>query len=562
MAIIEEDNRKPKHGPAVYAILYTGAIAKMLFSYYSNNPQKPINPADLADILVPEYGDAAFDELDGTMIKASNDSRLKIIYNAVLTMCAKELAENESLCSTRPYTSGVASAEALNIAKSAPKPLIELQHLLAFLEEAIDRSFDWGRCEKFVHKNGAWKQAVQALCEAANSNRNAGARGNQPNLKRVQSVIKTFGKILELIVGKDELRSVQVDLGLGDMTAVLRAAAIGRSVETQLKDDHTTGGFFVYRRARSSITNRVHDTDLIVRDFVWLLPGFSSTDGSMDEVHGYYFSAFDEEVYEVTNRPNAADRRELLKIDAVAKRTKGPNKHLSLFAPNIPFQAADGFSLGTIVGSLRDTQRTGGWTCVLVRPDLEPRDIYALNTVAYSFHKLLSQRSKNYGAEIDRFRDIMQATSLFGVFTSRFLEQAEIKSIPFTPDCASLRRTDIMACFCHDDERQASISSFVDAVVEKHALDVDGSPSAPTIERIRRALTEVIIENSTSTTVPNRGTSEIISKLADGNSHAFFRSDGSELNTGELTKFRESTARLREVQRRRIISMSYYNELE
>ncbi|MGK7654986.1 hypothetical protein ACSQ76_22115 [Roseovarius sp. B08] len=449
MAIIEEDNRKPKHGPAVYAILYTGAIAKLLFSYYRVDPEKSLNPADLADLLVPEYGDAAFDELDGTMIKAGNESRLKVVYNAVLTMCAKELVKNDSFCSTRPYTTGVVSAEALNIAATAPPPLIELKHLLTFLEEAIDRAFDWARCQRYVHKNGAWKQAMQQLCEAANSSRNSATRSNSPNVQRVRDVTKTFGMIFELVMGREELRNMQVELGLGDMTAALRAAAIGRSVEKQLKDDHTTGGFFVYRRARSSITNRIHDIDLIVRDFVWLLPGFSSTEDADRGVHGYYFSAFDEEVYEITNRPSVADRRELLKIDAVARRTKGPDKHLSLYAPNIPFHAADGFTLGTIVGSLRDTQRTGGWTCVLLRPDLEPREIYALNSVAYSFHKLLSPIPKTYGTEIDRFRDTMQVASLVGVFTSRLLESVNDPSVPITPDSADLRRSDLMACFCY-----------------------------------------------------------------------------------------------------------------
>lgn len=560
MAIIEDDNRKPKHGPAVYAILYTGAIAKLLFSHYRVNPQKPLNPADLADLLVPEYGDAVFVELDGAQIKAGNEGRLKVLFNAVLVMCAKELQKNNSFCSTPPYTAGVAKVEDLNIAQTAPPPLQELQQLLTFLDEAIGSSFGWDRCERAVHKNGAWKRAMQELCEAANSNRNSGKRSNTPNVQRVRDVTRIFGTILELILGPKDLRAMQEDLGLGDMTATLRAAAIGRSVEKQLKNDRTTGGFFVYRRARSSITNRMHDIDLIVRDFIWLLPGFSSTEEPDTGVHGYYFSAFDEEVYEITNRPNRANRSELLKIDALAKRSEGSDKHLSLYAPNIPFQSAEGFSLGTIVGSLRDTQRTGGWTCVLVRPDLEPRDIYALNAIAYGFHKLLSPSPKNYGSEIDRFRDAMQTASLVGVYTSQFLQTKADTTVPFTTDCADERRADVMSCFCHDRQRQTSITSFVDAMIEKHRLE-EGKPIS--VDTIRRAITEIIIDTSTSATVPNRGTREIVDKLDDPDGdHAFFRSDGSALSAEELQQFRDATAQLRDVSSRRTISMSHYNRLE
>ena len=345
-------------------------------------------------------------------------------------------------------------------------------------------------------------------------------------------------QLFELIAGKNTLREMQVDLGLGDMTATLRAAAIGRSVEKQLRDDRTTGGFFVYRRARASITNKVHDIDLIVRDFIWLLPGFSSTEDDGDDVHGYYFSAFDDEVYEITNRPNAANSRELLKIDGLAKRSGGPDKHLTLYAPNIPYQAADGFSLGTVVGSLRDTQRTGGWTCVLVRPDLEPRDIYALNTLAYSFHKLLSRADNSYGTEIDRFRLALETASLVGVYTSRFLQNNEKAAVPFSPACADERRADVMACFCHDQERQDSITNFVDAVIKRYDLK-DGQ--ALSVDIIRRAITEIIVDTSTSATVPNRGTGEIITKLDDQSSdHAFFRSDGSLLIPRELESFRKS----------------------
>ena len=558
MAIIEDDNRKPKHGPAVYAILYTGAIAKLLFSHYRVNPQKPLNPSQLADILVPEYSGSVTDELDGTQIKADNEARLQVIYNSVLAMCAKELRENESLCGARISTP-IASVRELHIAAQAPKPLQELKRLLKFLEKAIERAFKWERCEKSVGRNGAWKLKMQALCEAANSSGNKNTKANRSNLHRVRDVTKTFGEIFELIAGKDTLREMQVDLGLGDMTATLRAAAIGRSVEKQLRDDRTTGGFFVYRRARASITNKVHDIDLIVRDFIWLLPGFSSTDDDGDDVHGYYFSAFDEEVYEITNRPNAANSRELLKIDGLAKRTGGPDKHLTLYAPNIPYQAADGFSLGTVVGSLRDTQRTGGWTCVLVRPDLESRDIYALNTLAYSFHKLLSRADNNYGTEIDRFRLALETASLVGVYTSRFLQNNEKGSVPFSPACADERRADVMACFCHDQERQDSITNFVDAVIKRHDLQ-DGK--ALSVDVIRRAITEIIVDTSTSATVPNRGTGEIITKLDDPSSdHAFFRSDGSALIADERDKFRESTAQLREVSMRRTISMTHYNRL-
>lgn len=561
MAIIEDDNRKPKHGPAVYAILYAGAIAKLLFAYYGVNRQKPSSPKDLADLLVPEYGDAVFDELDGTQIKAGNEGRLKVIFNAVLVMCAKELQKNEALCSARPYTTGIAKVEDLNISKKAPAPLQELMQLLSFLEEAIASSFGWERCERAVHKNGAWKREMKALCEAANSNRNSGARSNAPNVQRVRDVTRSFGLILELIMGPQELRALQLDLGLGDMTSTLRAAAIGRSVEKQLKADHTTGGFFVYRRARSSITNRMHDIDLIVRDFIWLLPGFSSTEDPDNGVHGYYLSAFDEEIYEITNRPSPANRHGLLKIDAVAKRTKGPDKYLSLYAPNIPYQAADGFSLGTIVGSLRDTQRTGGWTCVLVRPDLEPRDIYALNSIAYGFHKLLSRAStQDYGSEIDRYRDVMQSASLVGIYTSRFLQNSEDDRVPFTRKCADQRRADVMSCFCHDEKRQASITSFVDEVIIRHKLGEEGHCL---VENIRRAITEVVVDTSTSATVPNRGTGEIIAKLDDhSGEYAFFRSDGSELTADDKEGFRRATAMLRDVRKRKTISMSQYNLLE
>ena len=97
-------------------------------------------------------------------------------------------------------------------------------------------------------------------------------------------------------------------------------------------------------------------------------------------------------------------------------------------------------------------------------------------------------------------------------------------------------------------------------MIERHDLQ-DGQPIS--VDIIRRAITEIIVDTSTSATVPNRGTAEIITKLNDPNEEfAFFRSDGSALIATERERFRESTAQLREVSSRRTISMSHYNSLQ
>jgi len=562
MKLIEEAEKK--HGPAAYVMLYVGATAKFVFSTHFYQKKLLVEPAELADVLTPNYNGIIKKEFEGKSLKVSATSRMKNLNSAILDMVRRELGKTPSLCE-RPPKSGYTTIKRTELNSGAPEALKQLWIFLGFIEVCVEEKFVWEKCKGYSPKGREWKEILKRLCMIANTSGNKAGTDNTPSSERMTDLPEIFESVFLLIVKDSDAAK---KLSIGKISAALRATAMARDVETQFKALKNRGPYFIYRRARSSVTNQKTDIDIIVRDFIWLLPDLSE---NPQPVLGYYFSAFDEEVYEIRGIVVVEGQPSILKIDGEAVRSHGANKLLSLYVPAVDFGRTDTFSLGTIVGTLRDTHRTGGWSCVAMRPQLTPDEIQSLNTTIYSFLRWLSKPDVSYGTEIDRLRFAVENAGLAGVYTSRILEisygscEEGIADYLESSGCATERRKDMMACLCHDARRHKSVRIFVESLIVKHNLSAaDQDPESANLQdsRIVTALEEAVFESMMSSTVPTAGYGEIAEVLSRSNGDSgLFGPDGIEIAHGTTGFHDRVTERLSNCTLRRTMPMSKYNEL-
>ena len=559
------------HGPVAYVMLYVGATAKLILSSLRVQKVEPRLIADFSEVLLPEYGTRLDQLLDGPQIKADSKTRLLQFYDAIIGTICEELQLTPQIIAGPLYKSGVGSVDQLPLTGDAPGRVKRLWELLHFIEDCIPDKFAWQYCEAHLPSNPSWKPVLQRLCEQANTGNNTEGKDRLPKLPEI------FEQITEVIVGPEGTTELCSQFGLGRIGAALRATSMWRDIENRFMAQRIRGPYFVYRRARSSMTNSKADIDLIVRDFIWILPEPPESSAADYPVHGFYFSAFDKEVYEVDRVSGLVRPRSMLKIDATAFRTDKPEKSLFLYAPTIPLENTETFTLGTITGTLRDTKRTGGWTCAIVRPKLRRVELQALNTLIYSYLRHLdgihprnpTLGGPSYGREIDRLREAVEAFGLAGVYTSRFLESAErlaeqganpIVPAP-SPECAQQRRLDVMACFCHDQSRQDSVRDFIKGVFDKHdlsTLPLQTSKAEGYYRRVEKALIEAVFESVTSSTVPTAGLDEIAAVRRSPVYQTLYGPDGILIDNPESDFFRSIVRKLTDCSERKTMPMAEY----
>lgn len=562
------------HGPVAYVMLYVGATAKLVLASLRFQKTDPMLVKDYAEVLQPEYGTKLDDLLDGRQLKADSRARLIKFYDAIVGAICEELQLTPKIIAVPLYRSGVGSVDQLPLTDDAPGRVKRLWELLRFIEKCIPDKFAWKYCEAHVPSNPAWKPVLQRLCEQANTGNNTESKDRLPKLPEI------FEQIVEVIVGVEGKTELCHHFQLGRIGAALRATSMWRDIESRFMEQRVRGPYFVYRRARSSMTSSKTDIDLIVRDFIWILPEPPESSDADYPVHGFYFSAFDKEVYEVDRVAGLVRPRSMLKIDATAFRTDKPEKSLFLYAPTIPLENTETFTLGTITGTLRDTKRTGGWTCAIVRPKLSSGELQALNTLVYSYLRHLNGiHPRNpalagpaYGLEIDRLREAVEAFGLAGVYTSRILEAddriieqgANLTAPPPSPECAQQRRLDVMACFCHDQSRQDSVREFVKGVFNKHdlaSLPPEASETEEYYRRVESALIEAVFESATSSTVPTAGLDEIAAVRRSTVYQTLYGPDGILIDSPEAEYFRSIVRKLTNCSERKTMPMEEYERL-
>ena len=563
------------HGPAAYVILYVGATAKLVLASLRCETAEPKLITEYSKFLLPEYGTKVDELLGDGQIKASSKTKLQKLYSVIIGAIREELRETPQLIRTPIYKIGVASVEQLPLADDAPENLVRLWELLGFIEKCIQDKFAWRCCEAHLPLHPSWKPVLQSLCEQANTGGNTEGKNRLPKLPEI------FEQINEVIAGAEGTTKLCRQFRLGRIGAALRATSMWRDIESRFMAQRIRGPYFVYRRARSSMTNSKADIDLIVRDFIWILPEPPEGSDSDYQAYGYYFSAFDKEVYEIDRVSGLVRPRSMLKIDATAFRTDKPEKSLFLYAPTIPLENTETFTLGTITGTLRDTKRTGGWTCVIVRPKLHGIELQALNTLIYSYVRHLERihprnatlDGPRYGLEIDRMREAIEAFGLAGVYTSRFLEahdkltaeqDASLAALLPSPQTALERRLDVMACFCHDQLRQNSVHDFIKAIFKKHALGElpqQASEAEGYYRKVEKALIEAVFESVTSSTVPTAGLEEISTVWRSQTFRTLYGPDGKLLENSEFEFFRTLVQKLTSCSEHETIPMEEYEKL-
>ena len=162
--------------------------------------------------------------------------------------------------------------------------------------------------------------------------------------------------------------------------------------EIMQNDSNLSGIIQIVREARGPITNDKYDTNLIVRDILWVR-GFmqefdehpiADTDFkslTYERIHGspigFYYSTMENVVYEIKR---LVVRDAVMMIEGVAlfdnaSVSKTLNLHLPLFD-----DGSLNFSMGTLMGATTKQRRTGAWTVIAIRPDMSEEENRLINT--------------------------------------------------------------------------------------------------------------------------------------------------------------------------------------
>lgn len=190
------------------------------------------------------------------------------------------------------------------------------------------------------------------------------------------------------------------------------------------------GPHFILRKARGVVTNQALDREVIVRDVLWIRPlkqepdaeGVRSEQQTNPTISlGYYLSAMDKQVYEITS---ISVRGTFVLIDAVAFLKQGETKSLCIHMPRIPLQRNPEAAFGSMIGALRSTQRTGAWSMLPLRPVLSDSDLLRHHFVFMFFADLFSlnvyqDRVSNYDPHIDKLYHIFADKRFCGILYSQ-----------------------------------------------------------------------------------------------------------------------------------------------
>jgi hypothetical protein len=197
------------------------------------------------------------------------------------------------------------------------------------------------------------------------------------------------------------------------------------------------GPYFILRKARGVVTNSALDREVIVRDVLWIRPLKQEPDaeGVRSEQQtnpticlGYYVSAIDKQIYEITS---VSVRGDFVLIDAVAFLSGAESKSLCMYMPKIPLQQNPKPAFGSIIGMLRSAQRTGSWSMIPLRPLLPDSELLRQHFVFMFFAECFSldtyqDRLENYDPNIAWLYEIFANHGLCGVlFSQDWLRRAK-----------------------------------------------------------------------------------------------------------------------------------------
>lgn len=279
----------------------------------------------------------------------------------------------------------------------------------------------------------------------------------------------------------------------------------GFATVSELYTDSIFGPYFVIRKARSAVTNHPLDREVLVRDVLWLRPlsltpgpdGVKAIETSAPSISlGYYISAVDQQVYEVTS---VAIRGDFVLIDAVAFLSDSGTKSCCIYMPKLLLQNKAKASFGSILGTLRKTDRTGAWSVLPIRPAVFEEEILRYHFVFSFFADIFSageylDRTKYYDPHISTLYWIFASSGRCGVVFSRnWLERAKKSE---SGEAGGVSVADLRdrleafdGCFVYSDQHIQTLDMYVDELLQDEEFYISLSDEQKV--QARRVLREV-----------------------------------------------------------------------
>lgn len=294
-----------------------------------------------------------------------------------------------------------------------------LSHVQRFMEEAQGKAVN----ELIVSKKAPTYFAVLNDGDADQSRANV--------VRKVTDFAKLAVKYLSEKLGGDRITSADVPgVDITDET-LLKTRFMGWSPSPAHL--HDSGLYFVIRQARGHLTQDPKREGIVVRDLLWIRPGITSFENGVRGTYetygsrlGYYFSAIDEQVFEITFIVKRRDG--VMMIDAIAYLDDRETKSLCLYLPSV--DNGNGFSLGSMVGIVETKPippRTGSWTVVAMRAEIDQgeRDHLEGDLAVVSDAMAELSNRDDYDERIIHSVRLMESRHLIGVlFSKSWLESA------------------------------------------------------------------------------------------------------------------------------------------
>lgn len=262
-------------------------------------------------------------------------------------------------------------------------------------------------------------------------------------LNRMDEFARSFAKWCQIMHGSNSDLKGLPGLSMSDGLAWYhRSVGLDQNKSAEV---NYSGFFHIVREARGSVTNDPKDVNLLLRDMLWVR---SFTD-ELDEVPledeeyrqiarsksygsplGIYYSVLEQAIYEVKRLKVVGD---VLIIEGLALFDDlNASKPLSLHLPKFD-DAHLNFSMGTLSGATNERLRTGAWSVVGIRPNVDKDILREIDTVFSNYLDALSRMDRSqYNASVTGFGDYVRSMRLCGVLASQALT-----------DCGEQERADL-----------------------------------------------------------------------------------------------------------------------
>lgn len=203
-------------------------------------------------------------------------------------------------------------------------------------------------------------------------------------------------------------------------------------------DINYSGFFHIVREARGSVTNDPDDVNLLLRDMLWVrsvtdplgeipLEDDDYRQQTRTKTHGsplgIYYSVLEQAVYEVKRLKVVGD---VLIIEGLALFDEhNESKPLSLHLPKFD-DASLNFSMGTLTGATNERLRTGSWSVVGIRPNVDRSILLEIDTVFSTYLDALSRMDRNqYNSSVSGFGAYIRSMGLCGILGSQALSDSD-----------------------------------------------------------------------------------------------------------------------------------------